>query len=260
MRRVVPLLLLLTLAACNKLPPEQKTALLAKLDQAVAAAEALEAGRSAGVLAYAGLPRMPESTCSEVIMLDSLGEPINNQRTPMQGSGNYVHAEGGVGDLAAQAGTRIKRARRDAALLRSQITGEGLVGAEAFDADSVDWAEQRIARLASSSWYRYDIHYVILEQRKGIERKGVKYPSFVSGRAIVWDYAKGKVACAASAQKSLGAGDSVMVTYVKSAGAQEQDYVAAYKYGLLHDVAGTAMKKIGLGTAYADSPDPAYQD
>jgi hypothetical protein len=252
MDRLLTLLLSsLYLAGCSQAIPEEKQAeFLEAIDEIARSEEAKEAVRAAAVEEFVARPKIPTSTCEDIVVLDRNGEPTSNGKFPSPKGNNYQ--TGSLEDLDEMPGSRIARFRESAAMLRSRITGEAL---KPFTKKSIDHVARRIQELADNDGYRYDIHYLV-RKIEHHEFQGEMIPVHVEGRAFVWDYDKSEIICAADAQGLLRDGDTLRVRYDRDRGGPtEKDEMTAYKYQLTSKVRRMALRKMGIGLNVDDEYD-----
>jgi hypothetical protein len=252
MYRMLAIVLLVCLTGCSQQIPEEKQAeFLEAIDEIASGEEAKEAARSAAAKAFVAKPKIPTSTCEEVVVLDWKGEAASNKKFPRSDKNNLVSASS-VDELEEASGTRLEKFRESADILRRRITGDAH---KPFEKKNIDHVAQRIDKLADRDGYRYEIHYVIREIEHH-DHEGEKVPVDVEGRAFVWDYDKGEIICAADAVGTLRDGDTIMVSYKLDDGSPtEDDKMRSYKYGLKSKVRRTALRKIGIGVDVEDDYD-----
>ncbi len=240
----------LLVPACSKsLSDADKAELLGKIDAVLKDAEAKETQRKSAVKEILSKPQLKTKPCTEVVLLDFDGKPVESNRyAPSVSTPNALFAKE-FNKLQSMQGRRLTQLKKDMKLLRNQVEGKA-VGAEPITPETLAWARQRIAS-RGADWFPFEIHFVLHNIQYNIvdPKTGHHSPSHVEARAFVWDYRHGVVACQADFQKTLNAGDSVRVVYDRRRGLKKDDVDLAYDYGLVVDVERGVFSAMGLGAA-----------
>jgi hypothetical protein len=252
MRKTISALALAAaVAGCNSgISDEQRQQLLSELEANLAGARKMEQQRAAGTRVFFAGDEAQNQPCGPFILL---GHPhatpssTGNSRVVARADTGWNVTATDVASLEALKGKRIQAIEKDAARLRAQISGKGLPpGWEAIDNEKgLQYGKRRVAELGNPSWYRHEIIYAPVKIVTELPYKDGKYPSFVRGRAMVWDYQAGKVVC--SAQEEANFYGTVKAYYRRDTGVTDADMMRAVKDGLLEAVYARTLLRLGVG-------------